>query len=160
MNSYHSRLRQLVATCEFADVDKEIKSQIIKSCTLQHLCRKALRDSTMTLEALLAEALEVSEQQATDIESPGSANAVFFRSPKHWTRKLVVLTVVKAGRTMPKLGVWLRIESAIPAKYMAIMHSIVEALRKVSLMGKADHLKEETGSKDVETSSPREPSTK
>ena len=79
MNSYHSRLRQLVATCEFADVDKEIKSQIIKSCTLQHLCRKALRDSTMTLEALLAEALEVSEQQATDIESPGSANAVFLQ---------------------------------------------------------------------------------
>ena len=49
MNSYHSRLRQLAATCEFNDVDKEIKSQIIQSCTSQRLRRKALRDSTMTL---------------------------------------------------------------------------------------------------------------
>ena len=84
MNSYHSRLRQLAATCEFHDVDKEVKSQIIQSCTSQCLRRKALRDSTMTLEALLAEAraLEVSEQQATDIESPGSANAVFPQKSK------------------------------------------------------------------------------
>ena len=29
MNSYHSRLRHLAATCEFHDVDKEVKSQII-----------------------------------------------------------------------------------------------------------------------------------
>ena len=78
MNSYHSRLRQLATTCEFTDVDKEVKSQIIQSCTSQRLRRKALRDSTMTLEALLAEAraLEFSEQQATDIESPGAANPV------------------------------------------------------------------------------------
>ena len=78
MSSYHSRLRYLAATCEFTDVHKEIKSQIIQSYTLQRLRRKAPRDSTMTLEALLAEAraLEVSEQQATDIESPVSANAV------------------------------------------------------------------------------------
>ena len=78
MNSYHSRLRQLATTREFTDVDKEVKSQIIQLCTSQRLRRKALRDSTMTLEALLAEAraLEVSEQQATDIESPGTVNAV------------------------------------------------------------------------------------
>jgi len=43
MNSYHSRLRQLAATCEFNDVDKEIKSQIIQSCMSQRLRRKALR---------------------------------------------------------------------------------------------------------------------
>ncbi len=62
-----------------ADVDKDIKSPIIQSsCTSQRLHRKALRDSTMTLEALLTEAraLEVSEQQATDIASPGGANAI------------------------------------------------------------------------------------
>ena len=69
MNSYHSCLRQLAATCEFTDVDTEIKSQIIQSCTLQRLRRKALRDLTKTLKALLAKAraLEVSEQQASDI---------------------------------------------------------------------------------------------
>ena len=52
MNSYHSRLRQLAATCEFNDVDKEIKSQI-QLCTSQRLRGKALRDSTMTLQTLL-----------------------------------------------------------------------------------------------------------
>ena len=83
MNSYHSRLRQLTGTCEFAEVDKEINSQIIQSCTSQCLRRKALKDSTMTLEALLpkARALEVSEQQAKDIESPGSVNAVVPQKP-------------------------------------------------------------------------------
>ncbi|CAH3177422.1 unnamed protein product, partial [Porites lobata] len=71
MNAFHSRLRQLSATCEFDDVDKEIKSQIILSCSSQRYRRKALRDTTMTLETLLNEArdLEISETQAKDIES-------------------------------------------------------------------------------------------
>ena len=79
MNAFHSRLRQLSATCEFDDVDKEIKSQIILSCSSQRYRRKALRDTTMTLETLLNEArdLEISETQAKDIESSGNvANAV------------------------------------------------------------------------------------
>ena len=76
-NLYHSRLRQLATTCEFTDIDK-VKSQIIQWCTSQRLHRKALRDLTMTIEALLAEAraLELLEEQATEIESPGTANAV------------------------------------------------------------------------------------
>ena len=63
MSAYHSRLRQLATTCEFADIDKEIKSQIILSCSSQRLCRKALRGTTLTLETLLIEAraLEISE---------------------------------------------------------------------------------------------------
>ncbi|KAK3716437.1 hypothetical protein QZH41_016846, partial [Actinostola sp. cb2023] len=79
MNSYHSRLRQLAATCEFTDVDKEVKSQIIQSCSSQRLRRKALKDSRMNLQALLdeARALEISETQAKEIESSGCANAVF-----------------------------------------------------------------------------------
>lgn len=82
--TYHSWLRHLAATCEFNDVDKEIKSQIIQLCTLQHLRQKALRDSTMTREALLAKAraLEFLEQQVIDIESPGSAKAVFPQKSK------------------------------------------------------------------------------
>lgn len=81
----------------------------------------------------------------------------FLRSPKHRTRQLVVLTVVETGPTMPKLGVLLRIESAIPEKNTAIMRSIVEALKRVSLLRKAEHLEKETRCKDVKTSSPREP---
>ncbi|XP_067026640.1 uncharacterized protein [Acropora muricata] len=78
MSAYHSCLRQLATTCEFADIDKEIKSQIILSCSSQRLRHKALRDITLTLETLLneARALEISETQAKDIESSGNANAV------------------------------------------------------------------------------------
>ena len=35
MNAYHSRLRQLASTSEFANIDKEIKSQIIQPCSSQ-----------------------------------------------------------------------------------------------------------------------------
>ncbi|XP_068729065.1 uncharacterized protein [Montipora capricornis] len=98
MNAYHSRLRQLATTCEFADVDKEIKSQIILSCSSQRLPRKALRDTTLTLETLLneARALEISETQAKEIELSGNANAVL-------PRKEIVIIVVKVGLMILRL---------------------------------------------------------
>ena len=61
---------------------------------------------------------------------------------------------------MPKLGVLLGTKSAIPAKNMAIMRSIVEVLKKVSLVGKAEHVGKETRSKNIDVSSPRKPLTK
>ena len=63
---------------EISDVDKEIKSQIILSCSSQRLRRKAFCETTMTLETLFneARALKISEMQAKDIESCGNANAV------------------------------------------------------------------------------------
>ena len=83
MNAFYSRLRQLSATCEFGDVDKEIKSQIILTCSSQRLRRKALRDTTMTLETLLneARALKISETQAKDIESSGNAANALLPTP-------------------------------------------------------------------------------
>ena len=78
MNAFHARLRQLSATCEFSDIEREVKSQIIQSCLSQRLRRKALKDSTMTLQKLLEEAraMEIAETQAKEIESTGSANAL------------------------------------------------------------------------------------
>ena len=90
MNAFHFRLRQLSATCEFGDVDKGIKSQIILSCSSQRRRRKALRDTTMTLETLLneARAREISETQAKDIESSGNAANALLPTPsqpkKNW----------------------------------------------------------------------------
>ena len=84
----------------------------------------------------------------------------YLRSPKHRTRQLVVLTVEEVGRTMPKLGVLLGTESAISAKNMAIIRSIVEVHKKVSLVGKAEHVGKETRSKDIDVPSPRKPLTK
>lgn len=33
LDAYHTRLRQLAATCEFTDTDREIKTMIIQTCT-------------------------------------------------------------------------------------------------------------------------------
>ena len=62
---------------------------------------------------------------------------------------------------MPKLGVLLGTESAIPAKNMATMRSIVEVLKRVSVLWEAEPLEKETRSKNVEIASPpanRQPS--
>ena len=61
---------------------------------------------------------------------------------------------------MPKLGVLLGSESAIPAKNMAIMYNIVEVLKKVSLVGEVEHVRKETRSKDIDVPSSSKPLTK
>lgn len=43
LDSYHSRFRILAKHCDFANVDAEIKTQIIQSCKLSGLRGKALR---------------------------------------------------------------------------------------------------------------------
>ncbi|XP_069168291.1 uncharacterized protein [Procambarus clarkii] len=52
VDQYHTRLQGLAAHCEFADVDKEIKQQIIETCTSTRLRRRALElvddDSSLT----------------------------------------------------------------------------------------------------------------
>ena len=70
IDSYHTRLRQMAATCEFHEDDREIKSQIIQSCTSQRLRCRALRE-TMTLQQILGfgRSLEISEREATGMES-------------------------------------------------------------------------------------------
>ena len=69
-DSFHTRLRTLAKTCQFADADKEMKEQIILSCKSNALRRKALRED-LDLTALLkaGRALEPSETQAKEVES-------------------------------------------------------------------------------------------
>lgn len=69
IDTYHTRLRTLAATCEFPNVDKEILMQILHGCTSQRLRRRALRDN-FTLEKVLSEArsYELSDKQANEIE--------------------------------------------------------------------------------------------
>ena len=70
LDSFHTRLRTLAKTCEFADANKEIKEQIILSCKQNALRRKALHedlDFTALLKA--GRALELSETQAKEVES-------------------------------------------------------------------------------------------
>jgi hypothetical protein len=70
LDQYATRLRKLASTCEFIDLNKELKSQIILGCVSSRLRRRALRESTLTLGQLLSHggAMETAEKQATNIE--------------------------------------------------------------------------------------------
>ena len=70
IDSYCSRLRKLSATCEFTNVDFEIKTQIIQACTSQRLRRRALREPDISLADLLlyGRTLEHSEREAQSME--------------------------------------------------------------------------------------------
>ena len=74
INFRHDYLRQLASSCEFASVDKEIKTKMILSCSSSRLRRRALREPTITLKGLLdlGRAMELSETQASGIESQSS----------------------------------------------------------------------------------------
>ena len=41
ISAFHTRLRQLAVTCKFDDVDREIKTQIVQSCSSHKLRTKA-----------------------------------------------------------------------------------------------------------------------
>ena len=71
IDTYHTRLRKLAETCEFTNVNAEIKSQIIQSCKSSRLRRRGLRDRDMDLKQLLtlARTLEISEEHASHIEN-------------------------------------------------------------------------------------------
>ena len=111
------------STCEFGDVDKEIKSQIILSCSSKRLRRKALRDTTITLETLLneARALEISETQAKDIESSGNAANAVLPTPSQ-PRKIVSIAV-EFGHTTRRRVVPREIASATAVINMFAMRN-------------------------------------
>ena len=70
IDQFATRLRKLAATCDFASIDKEVKSAIIQNCSSKRLRRYALLDNEVTLAKLLAKGrgFELSESQATGIE--------------------------------------------------------------------------------------------
>ena len=53
IDSYHARLRSLAKYCDFAEVDKEIKSHIIQTTRSSRLRRRALADPSLTLYGTL-----------------------------------------------------------------------------------------------------------
>lgn len=76
ISAYHTRLRQLSVTCEFANTDREIKTQIVQNCTSHKLRTKALERSELTLTQLLdiGKAMELSKSQAASIEDKHDVN--------------------------------------------------------------------------------------
>ena len=71
LDQFHTRLRTMSATCEFGDVEFEIEEQIIIGGNSTKLRRRALRDPTFDLKAMLLEGRrdEQSKYQAQQIES-------------------------------------------------------------------------------------------
>lgn len=98
IDTFHTRLRQLSLTCEFAENDKGLKSQIIQGCNSTRLRRRALRED-MSLNDLLklARSMEISNRQASEIEKADRStndvnairkrrNATKFLEKKHKTQ--------------------------------------------------------------------------
>ena len=71
LDQFHTRLRSLAQTCNFPDVDFEIEQQIITAGTSSRIRKRALRDPTYDLKAILLEGrrAEQSAYQAREIES-------------------------------------------------------------------------------------------
>ena len=53
LDQFHQRLKQLSRNCDFGEVDREIKSQIIQKCKLDKVRDKGLREKDITLADLL-----------------------------------------------------------------------------------------------------------
>ena len=70
IDTYHARLRSLSKYCNFSNVDAEIKSHIVQTCTSTRLRIRALTDATLTLQALIdyGRSLEMTERQTKAIE--------------------------------------------------------------------------------------------
>jgi len=76
ISAFHARLIQLTITCEFNDVDREIKTQIVQSCSSHKLHTEALENPSYTLTQLLdaGKAMELSKAQATNVEDKQSVH--------------------------------------------------------------------------------------
>ena len=78
VNQFCTQLSTLANTCEFADLDRELHSQIIQHCSSQELRCCALRNPKMTLPQLLTltRTLEASEFQAAGMAQGSQPAAV------------------------------------------------------------------------------------
>ena len=85
LSAFHTRLRQLAVACEFDDVDREIKTQIVQSCSSHKLRTKALENPSYTLTQLLdaGKAMELSKTQAANTEDSQSVDTL---SPRRGNR--------------------------------------------------------------------------
>ena len=79
VETYANRLRKQAKLCNFHDIDRELKSQIIMGCMSSILRRRALRERNLTLQELLeiARNMEVAESQAKSIEDKDTVNKIY-----------------------------------------------------------------------------------
>ena len=77
LDQFHIRLRTLAKYCEFHDVDREIKSQIVQTCTDSECRQKALRSPDLSLQDLLrfGRTREATSKQAQSMNESSSQPA-------------------------------------------------------------------------------------
>jgi hypothetical protein len=69
IDQFHTRLRHLGATCDFGDLDDEIRTQIVEHCRSSRLRRKALRDDTKLSDLIaFARSIELANKQTDEVE--------------------------------------------------------------------------------------------
>ena len=71
IDQYTTRLRKLAQTCEFTDMNRELKSTIIQNCLSKQLHRIALQDD-YTLEDLLTKARSIEANRTKLVEQNNS----------------------------------------------------------------------------------------
>ena len=140
---------QLAKYCEFDNIEKEIKSQLIQSCLSNKVRRKALHDSDATLQQILdfARAMDATDSHMTEIEKPRmrtdrldavrkhsnhkqhvSEKKVLFSQPKKVFSQLTKI----AQKWQILLPVWWRIStlSTVPCNKIAIYARRRDTLRR------------------------------
>ena len=88
LDDFVTELRTLAKNCEFANVDKEILSQVIQHCKSNRLRRRALRETNKTLTDILdiGRSLELSEVHASVMERE-SVNKVWDNDQRSRNKK-------------------------------------------------------------------------
>ena len=76
IDTYVTRLRKIAVNCEFTDVDRELRIQVLDGCYSKILRKRAL-EKTRTLEEVLdlARALELSNARAATINNRGQTSS-------------------------------------------------------------------------------------
>ena len=107
-HQFHTRLRTLSETCEFADLEFEIEQQIIVGGTSTKMRKRALRDPKFDLKSMLIEGRrdQQSAYQAKQIEEPSDGE----------TKKLEQQPRASSGVICRNCGRAYPHEGACPAK--------------------------------------------
>ena len=93
LDQFHIRLLHLSKYCEFVDLNRELKSQVIFGCVSLRVRRKALQEHGLTLNDILtyARTIETSEQQTVSMEENNKDRITVNKVNKQTTLKIHIL---------------------------------------------------------------------
>lgn len=79
-DQFYTRLRHLGCTCDFANLDEEIKTQLVGHCKSTRLRRKAFRNDLKPEELIkYARALEISDHHAEEVEKRSQRDETIYQ---------------------------------------------------------------------------------